>query len=62
MAKNRPVRIWAVRHNPRREPKFHQVEMLRGAGISTIDELNNFAAELIFRRGRWIFRISILQK
>ena len=35
MAKKRPVKIWIPRHNPRREPKFHQAEILIGAGRST---------------------------
>lgn len=29
------MRIWEARQSPRREPKFHQTEMLEGAGRST---------------------------
>lgn len=35
MARKRPVRIWAARQSPSREPKFHQTEMFEGAGRST---------------------------
>lgn len=38
-----------MRHKPRRDPKFHQTEMLEGAGRSTRASL------AIFRRG-WDFR------
>lgn len=34
MARNRPVKIWIIRQSPSSEPKFHQVEMLMGAGRS----------------------------
>ena len=34
MARKRPVRICIIRHIPRSEPKFHQVEMLDGVGRS----------------------------
>jgi len=39
MAKNIPVTIWIIRHSPRREPKFHEIEMLAGTGRSTKAEL-----------------------
>lgn len=45
MARNRPVRICIIRQRPRREPKFHQEEMLEGEGRSTSASL------AIFRRG-----------
>lgn len=45
MARNSPVRIWVIRQRPRREPKFHQTEMLEGVGRSTT------ASFAIFRRG-----------
>lgn len=35
MARKRPVRIWATKHMPSKEPKFHQTEILAGAGRST---------------------------
>ena len=34
MAKNRPVTNWVIKHNPRREPKFHRVEIFDGVGKS----------------------------
>lgn len=34
MASSRPVRIWVMRQTANREPKFHQAEMLDGAGRS----------------------------
>lgn len=43
------MRIWAIRHNPNSEPKFHQAEMLEGAGRSTK------ASFAIFSKG-WVFR------
>lgn len=35
MARNSPVRIWVIKQRPRREPKFHQAEILEGVGRST---------------------------
>ena len=35
MAKNNPVTIWVIKHKPKIEPKFHQAEILIGAGKST---------------------------
>lgn len=49
MAINRPVMIWVIRQMPRRDPKFHQAEMLGGVGRSIRELLT------IFRRG-WCFR------
>ena len=49
MARNSPVKIWAARHKPNKEPKFHQTEMLAGVGRSTT------ALLAILRRG-WVFR------
>lgn len=34
MARNSPVKICTIRHRSSREPKFHQAEMLEGAGRS----------------------------
>lgn len=42
--------IWITKHSPRSEPKFHQMEMLDGAGRSIRVWF------IIFSRG-WIFRI-----
>lgn len=53
MARNRPVRIWDTRHRPRRDPKFHQIEMLEGVGRSSR------ALLAIFKRG-WVFRRSVI--
>lgn len=50
MARNRPVAIWAIRQMPRRDPKFHQAEMLEGVGRSMNEPL------IIFSRG-WDLRI-----
>jgi hypothetical protein len=35
MAKNSPVRICTIKQSPKRDPKFHQEEILEGAGKST---------------------------
>lgn len=43
------MRIWMTKQRPSREPKFHQTEMLEGAGRSTN------ASFAIFRSG-WVFR------
>lgn len=50
MAKNSPVAIWAIRHTPRSDPKFHQEEMLEGVGRSMNEPLT------ILRMG-WDLRI-----
>ena len=39
MARNSPVRICRTRHTPKREPRFHQAEMLDGVGRSINDSL-----------------------
>lgn len=39
MARKRPVRICTARQIPRRDPKFHQEEILDGAGRSTNESL-----------------------
>ena len=49
MAKNNPVRSWAIKQRPSNEPKFHHTEILAGAGRSTTASL------AIFNRG-WDFR------
>lgn len=54
MARKRPVRIWAIRQRPSREPKFHQAEILEGAGRSTNASL------AIFRRGWVLRRLAIM--
>jgi hypothetical protein len=51
MDRNKPVTIWTTRHRPRREPKFHQAEMLIGAGRSTSALLAILMAGWDFRRG-----------
>lgn len=35
MARNNPVRIWVIKHSPRRDPKFQSAEILDGVGRST---------------------------
>jgi hypothetical protein len=42
MARNSPVRIWVIKHNPRRDPKFHHTEILDGVGRSTSASLAIF--------------------
>jgi hypothetical protein len=34
MARNNPVKICNIKHRPSKEPKFHQLEILEGAGRS----------------------------
>ena len=34
-----PVKICVIKHNPKREPKFHKNEIDFGVGISIRDEL-----------------------
>ena len=50
MASRRPVRICVAKQMARREPKFHQAEMLEGAGRSIRELL------MIFSRG-WDLRM-----
>ena len=37
MARNSPVTICMIRHNPKREPNFHHIVNLLGEGRSTRD-------------------------
>lgn len=53
MARNRPVRICTARHTASSEPKFHQEEMLEGAGRS----MN--VSFTILNRG-WDFRMLVI--
>lgn len=50
MARNSPVTIWVIRQRPRREPKFHQAEMLMGAGRSTTASFAILIMGWVFRR------------
>ena len=34
MAKNRPVKIWIIKHNPNNDPKFHMALIFVGVGNS----------------------------
>lgn len=43
------MRIWAIKQRPRREPKFHQTEILAGVGRSMT------ASFAILSKG-WVFR------
>ena len=54
MARKSPVAICEAKQRPRREPKFHQVEMLGGAGRSTNALLT------VFKRG-WVFRRLVIR-
>lgn len=40
--RNKPVRICVIKHRPRSEPKFHQIERLGGAGRSIKVEFTIF--------------------
>ena len=51
MAKKRPVATWIMRHNPRSEPKFHQIDKLFGAGRSTRAWFKILIAGFLFRIG-----------
>lgn len=53
MAKNNPVAICMIKHNPNKDPKFHKVEIFAGAGKSTT------APFAILNKG-WDFRIGIV--
>lgn len=44
------MRIWTIKQMPRREPKFHQAEILEGAGKSTSDVFAVFRAGKVLRR------------
>ena len=55
MAKKSPVKICIIKQIPNREPKFHQSEILIGAGRSTR------ALFIIFIKG-WILRVVIGDK
>lgn len=44
------MRIWAIRHRPSREPKFHQAEMLEGVGRSTTMSFAIFSSGWVLRR------------
>lgn len=59
MARNSPVKICAAKHRPRSEPKFHQTEMLEGAGRSTNASLAIFISGWVFRR--LAIRVSIVE-
>lgn len=50
MARKRPVIVWVIRQRPKREPKFHQAEMLEGVGRSTRASLAIFSSGCVFRR------------
>jgi len=39
MAKNNPVKIWIIRHSPRRDPIFHNKLIFEGDGRSISDLL-----------------------
>lgn len=62
MARNSPVRICEIRHNPRREPKFHHAEILDGVGRSTRASLAIFRSGWVFRRFAIIVSIVELQR
>lgn len=51
MERNSPVKIWIIRHKPRRDPIFHHEDKFKGAGRSTIILLPDFNKKLVFRMG-----------
>lgn len=51
MAKNSPVAIWIIKQSPKRDPKFHNTEMLAGVGRSTTAPLAILNRGWSFRRG-----------
>jgi hypothetical protein len=53
MARNKPVKIWVIKHRPRIDPKFHHAEMLIGAGKST-------SALLAILIKGWYFRADVI--
>ena len=53
MARKRPVAIWVIKHKPRREPKFHSVEILAGVGRST-------KAPFAILNSGWVFRMGVV--
>lgn len=50
IARKIPVKIWVIKQNERRDPKFHRYEMLEGAGRSINVELIIFKKGLFFRK------------
>ena len=42
--------IWIIRQSPRSEPKFHQTEILEGAGRSARASFAIFNSGCVFRR------------
>ena len=55
MARNKPVAIWVIKHRPKREPKFHKVEMLAGVGRSTKAPFAILNRGCVFRMGVVIY-------
>lgn len=49
MARNKPVAICRIKHTPNRDPKFHQAEILDGAGRSINESLTILASGWVFR-------------
>jgi len=48
MAKNSPVKICSIKHNPSKDPKFHQIEMFRGVGKYTSELLTTLKIGCVF--------------
>jgi hypothetical protein len=63
------VKIWIIRHNPKREPKFHQNEIFEGVGRVIKEEEKIFnktfflkifiMSYLIARNGPYIIFVNI---
>jgi hypothetical protein len=56
MARNSPVITCKTRHRPSIDPKFHQIEILLGAGRSIIELFMIFTKGWDLRRGWYIGR------
>jgi hypothetical protein len=61
MAKNRPVKICVIKHNPNNDPKFHQLEIFEGAGRSIKALFIILNKGCIFRIGLFINLIARLK-
>lgn len=57
MARSSPVNVWRTRHSPRRDPKFHQIERLHGAGRSISEEFTIRMRGCVFRIG-WDIKLG----
>lgn len=59
MAKNTPVIIWIIKHNPNKDPKFHSVEILDGVGRSINELLIILIIGEVLRMGIFISFLNV---